>query len=388
MALWAFALGYVISSLIQVLVTPAGMRRTMGDSGPGSVALGTFFGFLSSSCSFSALSTTRALFQKGAGLAASLAFLLASTNLVIELGIVIAIFLTWQFVVGEYVGGILLVLIVWLLVRLTRPRGLVTSARERVADEMIHDEEETDDWRRALTSARGWEKIGRIYVGEWRMVWKDVLIGFAVAGVIAAFVPDSFFRSLFVGSGGPSAANPGFWSVVQQTVVGPVAAFFTFIGSMGNIPLAALLFDKGVSFAGVMAFIFSDLVVLPVLRINASYYGWKMALYILGLLLVGLVITAITLHYSLAMFDLLPEPGSGRLASGRDHFGLNYTSILNGLFLGITAVLGWRWWRGRTSAGHAHEHGSPSLVDRILTVVAIAAALWLILGWCLALWIV
>jgi uncharacterized membrane protein YraQ (UPF0718 family) len=388
MALWAFVLGYVISSLIQVMVTPAAMRRAMGDAGPRSVALGTFFGFLSSSCSFSALATTRALFQKGAGLAASLAFLLASTNLVIELGIVIAIFLTWQFVVGEYVGGILLVLIVWLLVHLTRPAGLVASARERVADAMVHDEDELDDWRDALTTVRGWEKIGRIYTGEWQMVWKDVLIGFTVAGVIAAFVPDAFFRSLFVGSGGPNAADPGLAAVLQQTVVGPVAAFFTFIGSMGNIPLAALLFDKGVSFAGVMAFIFSDLVVLPVLRINASYYGWKMALYMLGLLLVGLVITAVTLHYGLAMFDLLPEPGSGRLAAERNPFGFNYTTVLNALFLLTTAGLGWMSWRGRMSGGHEHDHGSPSLSDRVLTVVAVAAAAWLIAGWALALWIV
>ena len=387
MALWAFVLGYLISSLIQVLVTPAGMRRIMGNAGPRSVALGTFFGFLSSSCSFSALSTTRALFQKGAGLAASLAFLLASTNLVIELGIVIAIFLTWQFVVGEYLGGILLILIVWLMVRLTRPRGLVANARERVAEEMVHDEDEDGDWKRTLTSARGWERIGRIYAGEWLMVWKDVLIGFTVAGVIAAFVPDSFFRSLFIGSGGPNAADPGFGAVLQQTVVGPVAAFFTFIGSMGNIPLAALLFDRGVSFAGVMAFIFSDLVVLPVLRINASYYGWKMALYILGLLLVGLVFTSVALHYGLAAFDLLPEPGSGRLASGHDPFGFNYTTVLNTLFLMATAVLGWMKWRGRETTGHEHDHGSASLSDRILTGVAVAAAGWLILGWGLALWI-
>jgi uncharacterized membrane protein YraQ (UPF0718 family) len=377
-ALWAFALGYVISSLIQVLMTPARMRRAMGDAGPRSMALGTFFGFLSSSCSFSALSTTRALFQKGAGLAPALAFMLASTNLVIELGIVIAIFLTWQFVVGEYLGGLLLILLAWLLVRLTRPRELVASVRDRLADDASADDERSSDWRSLIRSLGGWERIGETYVGEWLMVWKDVVIGFTVAGVISAFVPESFFRTLFVGSGGPGAANPGGWAVVAQTIVGPVAAFFTFIGSMGNVPLASLLFDRGVSFAGVMAFLFSDLVVLPVLRINASYYGWKMALYILALLLIALVVTSLTLHYGLALFDLLPEPGTGRLAADRDFFALDHTSVLNAIFLAASGVLGLLWWRGR--GRRYRDNGSTSAMDRVLKGGALASLAWIVGG--------
>ena len=272
MALWAFALGYLISSLIQVLVTQTRMQRLMGKEGPRSMLLGTAFGFISSSCSFAALSTTRALFQKGAGLAPAMAFLLASTNLVIELGIVIALFLSWHFVVGEYVGGLLLIGFAWLFIKITRPRRLVERVRDRLGGDEQQDGHAVRSAWDKLQSRDGWQAIGQSYVMEWQMVWKDVLIGFTIAGIIAAFVPDAFFETLFVGAG--SGSEPGFGAVLAQTLIGPFAAFATFIGSMGNIPLAALLYERGVSFAGVMAFIFSDLVVLPVLRINAQYYGW------------------------------------------------------------------------------------------------------------------
>lgn len=161
MALWAFILGYIISSLIQVLVTRRKMQQAMGKDGPRSIALGTFFGFISSSCSFSALATTRAIFNKGAGLAPSLAFMLASTNLVIELGMVIAVFLGWQFVVGEYVGGILLILVTWLLVRITRPRRLEAQARRKMDDGDGDDDGATKSWKEKITSKEGWQQIAQ-----------------------------------------------------------------------------------------------------------------------------------------------------------------------------------------------------------------------------------
>ncbi|MDX1692478.1 MAG: permease [Ketobacteraceae bacterium] len=382
MALWAFILGYFISSLIQVLVTSERMQQVMGKSGPRSMALGTFFGFISSSCSFSALATTRSIFQKGAGLAPSMAFMLASTNLVIELGMVIAIFLGWQFVVGEYVGGMLLILITWLLIRITRPRRLVAQTRERLGDPGEQDYRADKTWKEKLLSADGWRKIAQTYVMEWQMVWKDVLIGFSVAGVIAAFVPQSFFQALFIGSGGPDAANPGFFQVLAQTIVGPLAAFFTFIGSMGNIPLAAVLFGQGVTFAGVMAFIFSDLVVLPVLRINASYYGWKMALYILGLMLVGIIASALIMHYALAYAGLLPDFSNVVASGDREYFKVNYQMVLNIVFLIVTAALVFLRWRARQEdQGHCHhhdhDHGGPSLTDRVLNVLVTISLVWL-----------
>ncbi|KGE79322.1 permease [Halomonas sp. ND22Bw] len=383
MALWAFVLGYLISSLIQVLVSRERMQRAMGRDGPRSMLLGTFFGFISSSCSFAALATTRALFQKGAGLAPSMAFLLSSTNLVVELGFVIAIFLGWPFVVGEYVGGVMLILFAWAFIRLTSPDRLIARVRERLGGEDDGDDDDTPpDWRRRLTSREGWERIARTYVMEWQMVWKDVLIGFSVAGIIAAFVPRSFFQALFPGAG----TEAGALELVAQAVIGPVAAFFTFIGSMGNIPLAAVLFDNGVSFAGVMAFIFSDLVVLPVLRINARYYGWKMAFYLLAALLSGLVLTALLLHLGMDVLGALPDASvTGRITE-REFFALNYGFFLNLAFLAMSVVLIWLWWRAPAEECHHHHHaeGSPSLGARALQGLVALSLAWLAGGLLLA----
>jgi hypothetical protein len=377
-AFWAFGLGYLISSMIQVFVTRRRMKRGMGKASAGSVGLGTFFGFLSSSCSFAALSTTRSLFAKGAGLVPALAFMLASTNLVVELGIIIALFLSWQFVVGEYLGGILLIAFMWVVVAVSLPEGLVEKAREHARAETGDDEEdENPDWRAVIRSAEGWLKVARRYGMEWDMVWKDVSIGFTVAGIIAVFVPREFFQALFIDSG---AAHPAFWQVLVQAVVGPIAAFFTFIGSMGNVPLAAVLFTNGVSFAGVMAFLFSDLVVFPVVRIQAGYYGWKMALYLVGVLLLALVATSVVLHYGFAAFDMLPRSTAGKIMADREFFAVDYTMFLNVAFAVMSAAF-WLWkrWAARAEmAGHGGmSHGSPSLGDRLLFWFAMDAFVWL-----------
>lgn len=374
MAFWAFGLGYLISSMIQVFVTRERMKQSMGDTGPKSVALGAFFGFISSSCSFAALATTRSLFTKGAGLVPSLAFLLASTNLVIELGIIIAVFLSWQFVVGEYLGGLILILLMWLVVKLTLPKALEKTAREHAREEEGHDEgKDVPDWKKLIRSKEGWAKVANRYVMEWKMVWKDVTIGFTVAGIIAAYVPQSFFQALFVGSG---SDDPAFWEVLLQTIVGPVAAFFTFIGSMGNIPLAAVLFGNGVAFAGIMAFIFSDLVVFPVLRIQAKYYGWKMALYIMGVFLTVLIAAALLMHYGFSAFDMLPDPSSAKNVTDREFFKVDYTLFLNALF-GLVS-LGFLGWAFKKHGGHSM--GNDKLSEKILFWLAMAAYLWLVGG--------
>lgn len=376
MAFWAFGLGYLISSMIQVFVTRERMRRSMGETGPKSVGLGTFFGFISSSCSFAALSTTRALFAKGAGLVPAMAFMLASTNLVIELGIVIAMFLSWQFVVGEYVGGILLILLMWPLVKLTLPAKWADEARERAGDEEADDDDDSEQpsVSERLRDPEAWREVAETYVMEWKMVWKDVTVGFTVAGVIAAFVPTAFFEALFVGSG--AGSEPRFWEVLVQAVVGPLAAFFTFIGSMGNIPLAAVLFGNGVSFAGVIAFIFSDLVVLPVLRIQAKYYGWKMALYLMAVLLVVLVTTALLLHYGFDLAGMLPDPAAATSVTDRDHFTINYGFFLNLAFIAISlAFLGWKWKSSGAPGG-----GGASGSERVLFWLSMLSYSWLAVG--------
>lgn len=372
-AFWAFGLGYLISSMIQVLVTRERMQQTMGEEGPKSVALGTFFGFVSSSCSFAALSGTRALFAKGAGLVPSLAFLLASTNLVVELGIIIAIFLGWQFVVGEYVGGALLILGMWLVVSVTRKLAPIEAAREHAKEQQgdAGENDEAPDWKEKIRSADGWRQIANRYHMEWAMVWKDVTIGFTIAGVVAAFVPKSFFETLFIGGDDPS-----FLELVAQSLVGPIAAFFTFIGSMGNIPLAAVLYGNGVSFAGIMAFIFSDLVVIPVLRVNAKYYGWKMALYILGVFLVVLVATGLILHYGFDLLGLLPSADDVQSVTDREFFKIDYTFWLNMAFLTLTA--GFFAWK--IAAKGVKLTTGDGITETALFYLAMLAYLWLASG--------
>lgn len=381
MAFWAFGLGYLISSMIQVFVTRERMKRQMGESGAKSVGLGAFFGFISSSCSFAALSTTRALLIKGAGLIPALAFLLASTNLVIELGIIIALFLSWQFVVAEYVGGLLLIVLMWIVVKVSRPSNIIEEGIQKAraqseGHEGHGEDEELPDWRERITSREGWCQVARRYFTEWQMVWKDVTIGFTVAGIIAAFVPPSFFEALFLGS---AVEQPAFWQVLLHTLIGPVAAFFTFIGSMGNIPLAAVLFANGVSFAGVIAFIFSDLVVFPVLRIQAKYYGWKMALYILGVFLLVLVGSAIAMHYGFSLAGMLPDASQVKQIIDREFFALDYSFFLNLAFLALSA--GFFAWKLKSDEDDGdHDHGETSIVEQALSWLAALSYLWLAVG--------
>ena len=317
----------------------------------------------------------------------SMAFLLASTNLVIELGIIISIFLGWQFVVGEYAGGILLIGFVWLLIKLIKPNKLVEKARHKLKNEETQSMamDDSKDWKNEILKETSWAKVAKKYKMEWGMVWKDVTLGFTVAGIIAVFVPNSFFQTLFINSG-PGVTSYSFLEILQHIVVGPMAAFLTFIGSMGNIPLAALLFGKGVSFAGVMAFIFSDLVVFPVLHINAKYYGWKMSLFIVLLLFLSLIGATLILHYGFEMFDVMPDPTQVRLENS-DYFQWNYTSFLNIGFLIITGYLVYLGFFKHKDVKQGMGAMAPKSkwFEQLLKILAILCYVWLIGGWILKL---
>lgn len=378
MALWAFVLGYVISSGIQIFVTEEKMQKTMGDDSIRSISLATFFGFISSSCSFSALATTKSLFQKGAGFISSIAFLLASTNLVIELGIIISIFLGWQFVVGEYVGGVMLILCSWFLIWLIKPHKLIYDARKKLKD-AGGEKTNSATFSQKFRSSESWAKVGKQYGMEWKMVWKDVTIGFTIAGIVSAFVPESFFQTLFINIGeGQNSFN--FISLLEHVLVGPVAAFITFIGSMGNIPLAALLFGKGVSFAGVMAFIFSDLVVFPILRINAKYYGWKMAMFILFLLFVSLVVTSLLLHYGLSTLNALPVVSETSIMQS-EYFKVNYTFFFNLAFIILSGGLVYLgYFKGKKVHHHKEMAPKSPVFENILKWITISCYGWLAVG--------
>ncbi len=211
---------------------------------------------------------------------------------------------------------------------------------------------------------------------EWKMVWKDVTVGFTIAGIVASFVPDSFFQTLFINTAN-SNGSFGFFTLLEHVVVGPVTAFLTFIGSMGNIPLAALLFGKGVSFAGVMAFIFSDLVVFPVLRINAKYYGWKMSLFILFLLFTSLIGASLILHYGFDMLNLLPDPSTVKITD-TNYFKLNYTFYLNLVFLLLSGVLIYLgFFNGEKVMSHKEMAPKSPLLEKTLKWLAVVCYIWL-----------
>lgn len=308
----------------------------------------------------------------------SIAFLLASTNLVIELGIIISIFLGWQFVVGEYVGGILLILSSWLLIKVINPHKLIQNARKNLGSGSDSDETIVP-FSKKIKSIEGWAKVGKQYAMVWKMVWKDVTVGFTIAGIISAFVPDTFFQTLFINSGN-GVESFSFPTLLQHAIIGPIAAFVTFIGSMGNIPLAALLFEKGVSFAGVIAFIFSDLVVFPVLRINARYYGWKMSFFILFLLFSSLIVTSLLLHFAFDIFGILPNVSSISI-TGKEHFQIDYTFWMNIAFLIVSGVLIYFGFiKGRKVHHHKEMAPKSPLMESILKWIAFGCYGWLSIG--------
>jgi len=366
---WAFVLGYAISAMIQAFVPKGRLTPFMGDGGPSSVALASAFGAASSSCSLAALSAARALVQKGAHFIAAVAFMFASTNLVIELGILIVIFLGWEFLAAELVGGLLLIVICSLLIRLTCPAAWFEEARKRV-EKHGRDEPDGFDWRKRIGSREGWALVGHHFVHEWKMVWKEILIGFTIAGFMAVLVPATAWETIFM------AGNPfdlPAWAVtLQNAVVAPLIAAATFIGSMGNIPLATVLNAHGVLFAGLMAFIYSDLMVPPLVLINSRYYGWRVALYIAAVMWASIVATALIIHYGFAAVGITPE--SGRALEQVVHFALDYTFYLNLVFV-ILAFLLIRLSTKHAGNGMDHEMPGDSRIKSAAAAVAAAVLL-------------
>lgn len=330
---WAFVLGYFVSAMIQAFVPKARLTKYMGEGDFKSVSLSTLFGAASSSCSFAALATARSLVMKGAHFVAAVAFMFASTNLVIELGILILIFLGWQFLAAEIIGGLFLILVSSLLIKWTYPKSWLKEARQKVEEES--EEEEAFDWKKRIKSREGWYMVGHHFVMEWSMVWEEILIGFTVAGFMAVFVPKSWWAIIFLNDFHGSL--PSWLITLENAVIAPFVAALTFIGSMGNIPLATVLNANNVLFAGIMGFIYSDLMVPPLVRVNAKYYGWRVALYIAGIMFVSIVTTALVLDFTFAIFGLTPE---GRKAvENIAQFSLDYTFWLNILFVLVAVWL-------------------------------------------------
>jgi len=376
---WAFVLGYFISAMIQAFVPKARLTRHMGRAGVEPVSLATVFGAISSSCSFAALSAARALVLKGAHFVAAVAFMFASTNLVIELGILIFIFLGWEFVAAEIVGGLVMIAVSSLLLVLTYPKSWMEEAREKVEAE-APPEEDDFDWKERIRSPEGWRMVGHNFVSEWKMVWEEIVIGFTVAGFVAVLVPAAVWGSIFLLE--QQGSLPQWLIVLENALVAPFVAAATFIGSMGNIPLATVLNANGVLFAGIMGFIYSDLIVPPLVAVNARYYGWRVALYIAGVMYVSMVTTALLLHVGYALLGITPE--SARVVEEVTRFEVDYTFWLN---LVMLFAAGWLVWLHRRflatgMGGDEMEMAGGSRIKSAAAWIAIlvlgsGAAIWL-----------
>ncbi len=335
---WALVLGFTISAIVQAWVPRERVERSLSGSGPKPIAWATGLGAASSSCSYAAIAIAKSLFQKGASAASSLAFQFASTNLVWELGLVLWVLIGWQFTVGEYIGGIVMIVLMTRMLRLFVNRKLEEQAREhaRSADSghQHHAAGAQMTWRERLTSVEAWSDVAHNFRGDWQMLWKEISIGFLLAGFIAQF-GNGFFESLFVGH----APDP--IPTIENVLIGPIIAVLSFVCSVGNVPLAAVLWSGGISFAGVLSFLFADLIVLPILLIYRKYYGWAFTVRITALMFVTMVIAALLVA---GLFSLLGWIPTGPRPSRADIFGsiqVNYKLALNVLGLAIFAAMFW-----------------------------------------------
>jgi uncharacterized membrane protein YraQ (UPF0718 family) len=365
--LWALILGFFLSAVVQAVVSKREMRRLLPDDSARSIALASGLGAASSSCSYAAVALARSLFRKGADFTASMAFMFASTNLVIELGIIIWLLLGWQFVLGEFVGGPLMIVLLALLFRAFLRRRLVDEAREEaergVAGRMEgHAEMDMAVRGRGsilsrLRSAEGFTATSHYFVMDWAAIWIDIVGGLLIAGALAAWVPESFWQALFL-------TDNEVLARVWGPIVGPVVAIISFVCSIGNVPLAAVLWNGGISFGGVIAFIFADLIVLPILDIYRRYYGWKMAGFLFVTFFAAMASAALAIELPFEALGLIPEERGAKVVEASVTW--NYTTVLNIAFLALAAVLVWRFVRtgglpmlkamNKPAEAHGHAH--------------------------------
>jgi uncharacterized membrane protein YraQ (UPF0718 family) len=348
---WSLILGFALSGAVQALVSKERMRRVLGRDGVREIALATGFGAASSSCSYAAAAMSKTLFKKGAALTPSLAFMFSSTNLVLELGIILWLLMGWQFTAAEWIGGVVLIAVMSVLVKLTYPRRLVEEARRHVDQAAGHDhgsmQGEGASVVERLRNPATRVAIAQNFAMDFSMLWKDLVGGFLIAGALAAFVPDGAWKALFL-----NAAPPAL-QVAGNAIVGPVIAILSFVCSIGNVPLAAILWASGISFGGVLAFLYADLIVLPLLDIYRKYYGARMMLYIFGVFFVTMVATGIIMDMAFSALHLVPKPNPN-IRHDLTMFSFNYTFWLN-LVFGALAVYLW-WLDRRNPMQHEGHH--------------------------------
>jgi uncharacterized membrane protein YraQ (UPF0718 family) len=337
--LWPLVLGFGLSGVVQAVVSKGEMTKLLPDDSPKSLAIATGLGAASSSCSYAAVALARSIFRKGADFTAAMAFELASTNLVAELSIVLIVLMGWQFALAEFTGGLLMVAIVAILFRIFISSKGVAAARVQADKgvkgvmeghaEMDMSVERGSLWQR-LTSSEGITAASHYFVMDVLAVWKDIAGGLLLAGALAAWVPHDFWKTLFLTSH-PVA------STIWGPIVGPIVAMLSFVCSVGNIPLAAVLWNGGISFGGVIAFIYADLIILPIINIYRKYYGWKMALLVVGVFYIAMAIAAIVIELLFQALGLIPRQRGAQIVEASITF--NYTTVLNILFLAVAVFL-------------------------------------------------
>jgi len=353
---WSLVLGFAISAALQAVVSKAGMQKALGRAGIREVALATALGAASSSCSYASAAVSRTLFKKGAALVPALAFLFASTNLVAELGIVLYLLMGWQFTAAEWIGGVVLVAVMSALVRLTYPTRLIEEARRHPESGGGHDHGDMtapgDTLWEKLTGRQGRVMIAQNFAMDWGMLWKDLALGFVIAGALSVFVPDGAWQTLFVTHASPWVQVPA------NALIGPLVAVISFVCSIGNVPMAAVLWGAGISFGGVLAFLYADLIVLPLLDVYRRYYGWKMAAYIGAVFYTTMVVAALAMDVLFNALGWVPARDPN-IRGEMMHFSLDYTFWLNLVFGALAVAL--FWIARRNPAAHAHHcehHGA------------------------------
>ena len=367
--LWALILGFALSAVVQAVVRKSTIVRLLGDDRPRTLAVASVLGAASSSCSYAAVALARSLFRKGANFTAAMAFEIGSTNLVVELGIILALLLGWQFTAAEFIGGPIMIVLVAVLFRLFVRSKLVQAARtqsERGLAGSMEGHAAMDmsvsgggSFARRLFSGRGLTAVSHVFVMEWAAILRDLIIGLLIAGAIGAWVPDTFWQSFFL-------SDHPLLSAIWGPIVGPVVAIASFVCSIGNVPLAAVLWNGGISFGGVTAFIFADLLILPILNIYRKYYGTRMMLTVLGVFYAAMVGAGYLVEILFGAVGLVPRQRNAMVM--QDGIRWNYTTWLNIVFLLLAAVLLIRFVRsggipmlrmmgGSPDAEHAHGHG-------------------------------
>ena len=387
-AAWAIIMGLTVTSLVQVYVSKERMAQVLGDGDLSGLTKATVFGAASSGCSFGAVAIGKGLFKKGAHAVNFLAFMFASTNLIVELGLMILILLGWEFLLAELLGGLILIVVMAVIVHLTLPENLFTEVRETLNERdqeagitedptcgmegkdeytlttdggetlefcsegcmetYLQETSSRGGWRDELRSWGGWYKVGNQYRKEWSMIWKDVIAGFLISGFVIVFVPQWVWNTLFI-------QGDGLLVTAENAIMGVAIAVLSFVGSMGNVPFAVALWGGGISFAGVIAFVYADLITIPVLNVYRKYYGWKIMLYILGVFFVTMAFTGFLMELLFDALGIVPDLAGGETATEQTYFELNYTFYLNLIAFALSGFLLYVYRRGLGAPGQYRD---------------------------------